>query len=263
MPEVAKRLYDNCIIQAPDGEMLSRCNTKKANWYIDKGLAVAVANDPLTIRLKFEPSGRNDSDPFTIEAKQNICVVCGDVEDLTVHHVIPYCFIRCMPKGSAAHNIHDCLALCRPCHVAYEERANEKKLELSKRYDIPTTGEHGGERYVRTSKIIGMSIALVGKTKRPIPEERQKEIRQELIAILGYEPTHEELVTYANTNFKTFKNDYKTFGEMLIERLESLDEFAREWRQHFVDTMKPKYLPNHWKVDRHFGAWNALIKKSV
>lgn len=35
----ARQMYTNCIMQAPDGQVLCVCDEKKAEWYIDKGLA--------------------------------------------------------------------------------------------------------------------------------------------------------------------------------------------------------------------------------
>jgi hypothetical protein len=32
-------LYYNCYLLAPDGESLCTCDIKKAEWYIEKGLA--------------------------------------------------------------------------------------------------------------------------------------------------------------------------------------------------------------------------------
>lgn len=43
---------------APDGELLSNCDMKKAQWYIDRQLAEKVFDEPFTIRLLFEPNGR-------------------------------------------------------------------------------------------------------------------------------------------------------------------------------------------------------------
>ena len=41
-------------------------------------------------------------------------------------------------------------------------------------------------------------------------------------------------------------------------------DFEKRWRQHFLDTMQPKYMPNSWKVDfRHtemLSLQNALSK---
>ena len=38
--------------------MLCTCDMKKAEWYVKKGLGELVSQDPLTVRLRFEPSGR-------------------------------------------------------------------------------------------------------------------------------------------------------------------------------------------------------------
>lgn len=53
-----KAVYENCKMVAPDGELLSNCDAKKAQWYIDRGLADKILDTPLTIKLKFEPNGR-------------------------------------------------------------------------------------------------------------------------------------------------------------------------------------------------------------
>lgn len=37
-------LYQNCVIEAPDGEMLSTCDKKKTEWYINKGLGKSVSS---------------------------------------------------------------------------------------------------------------------------------------------------------------------------------------------------------------------------
>ena len=42
-----------CLIQ-----VLCTCDIKKAEWYIKRNIGVLVCEDPLTVRLKFEPSGR-------------------------------------------------------------------------------------------------------------------------------------------------------------------------------------------------------------
>jgi len=50
-------------------------------------------------------------------------------------------------------------------------------------------------------------------------------------------------------------------GKILIDKMggeEVIPEFIKMWREHFVDTMKPKYLPKNWSIDhsitRAFGS---------
>ena len=54
--------YHNTLLEAPDGQPLCVCATGKAEWYISKGLGVKVKDDPLTVRLNFEPSGRPEGE---------------------------------------------------------------------------------------------------------------------------------------------------------------------------------------------------------
>lgn len=94
-----KIVYENCRMVAPDGELLATCDSKKALWYIDKGLAKSINESPLTIMLNFEPSGRktenkNDfnelyEDHFITGDRENRCVVCGKEDDYSRYHVVP------------------------------------------------------------------------------------------------------------------------------------------------------------------------------
>ena len=51
-------LYHNAQLEAPDGQQLCVCDIKKAKWYVAKGLGKMVREEPYTVRLTFEPSGR-------------------------------------------------------------------------------------------------------------------------------------------------------------------------------------------------------------
>ena len=53
-----KAPYENGQMLAPDGELLSYTDQRKAMWYVEKGLATLTNTDPLIVTLNFEPSGR-------------------------------------------------------------------------------------------------------------------------------------------------------------------------------------------------------------
>ena len=88
-----KPVYENCKICAPNGDLLAYCDKKKANWYLDKGLANILSqedNETFTIKLNFEPNtrGRDVTLPFEpppliyynefyVQERANVCVVCG------------------------------------------------------------------------------------------------------------------------------------------------------------------------------------------
>ena len=89
-------VYENCKMIAPDGELLSNCDTKKVHWYVEKGLGEIICEDPLTIKLNFEPNGRTNrelnelyDDDFYASKRANVCVVCGAEKDYSRFHVVP------------------------------------------------------------------------------------------------------------------------------------------------------------------------------
>ena len=54
-----KPLYDNSKLEAPDGQLLCVCDSKKAMWYVHKDLGKVIQTEPtLIVRLNFEPAGR-------------------------------------------------------------------------------------------------------------------------------------------------------------------------------------------------------------
>ena len=39
-------------------------------------------------------------------------------------------------------------------------------------------------------------------------------------------------------------------GRHVVARTKDLQAFIRRWREHFLRTMQPRFLPEHWNVDR-------------
>ena len=53
-------------------------------------ITVKVADDPVTVQLLFEPSGRPaDEQNYYINEKDNVCVVCGSDESYIRKNIIP------------------------------------------------------------------------------------------------------------------------------------------------------------------------------
>lgn len=72
--------------------MCELLNFRKAEWYLEKGLAERMPGEPYSIKLLFEPSGRagekNEGRYYT-QLKQNCCVVCGIDNSYLRHKVVP------------------------------------------------------------------------------------------------------------------------------------------------------------------------------
>jgi len=247
---LSKPLYDNIVALAPDGEPLCRCNREKADWYIARDLAEVVSVDPTVIRLKFEPKGRGHAgDDFYLSPKHNVCVVCGTEENHTRHHIVPYCFRRHFPDKVKRHNSHDIVPMCVKCHDRYELFADQLKRELSKNYGIPLTGK-GVVLDRRLYKVKRHASALQNYRDR-IPQERLEVLYQTLRDFFKKDVITEDDIDRASRITPVVKNnDYSGFGECIVAKVYSLEQFVVMWRKHFIATMKPKFMPQHWSVDR-------------
>lgn len=246
-------LFDNCIIQAPDGVNLSRCGLKKLNWYLSQGLATQISDDPPTIRLNFEPSGRDGlDDPLLLSGKPNICVVCGTEDQLTRHHIVPYCFIKHMEIEYKIDVLRDIFPLCQPCHTNYERQSQEKKDQMANKLG---TSIHGvdKDRFREFWKATGAANTLLYHGEK-IPEERKAVMTSLVKDFIGKdEVTNEDLKRVRKLRLED-SDSYQNFFKKIVENMGAYDDFAKDWREHFVATMKPKYMPEHWKVDRKSGA---------
>lgn len=243
----ATPLYGNCIIQAPDGSPLCRVDKRRIQWYLDRNLGEIVYNDPTTLRLTFEPSGRDGStNPYNTSYKENICVVCGTPDEITRHHVVPYCFRKHFPKKIKDHSFHDILPLCIKCHDQYEKYALELKSEISQETGFPLNGIGNIVRN-KVFHIKGAVSALLNYDKIPI--KRREELLDVVRDFLGKQNVlHEDLVAI-NDAKKTSRTDFKTFGQMVVEDLDNIDSFIIKWRTHFVLKMNPKHLPRYWNFN--------------
>jgi len=243
-------MYGNCLILAPDGQALCRTNQDKINWYVERSLGEVVSDNPTTLRLFFEPSGRRGAEhPYMTAYKANKCAVCGSEDKITRHHVVPYCFRKHFPERLKRHRMHDVLPMCVKCHDRYEERATEMKQKMSDEIGIPLTGLGVHPAPVGIYSVRSAAHALLHYSDR-IPEGRKVELTERLKKHFGKEViTREDLVVAGNLDRQTYDPDYKTFGQCVVERIADFRSFIKEWRVHFIQCMKPQFLPDHWDID--------------
>lgn len=240
-----KQIYHNYTVLSPDGIEMFRCDKKKFDWYLRKGLATQI--DDEVIRLLFQPKGLGwAGEHFYLQDRENKCCCCGSNNQLSKHHVVPYCYRKHMPSNLKDNNYFDVLPLCTSCHVKYEKIAQNKKQELSTRYQAPIDGLNNWMTY-RPYK----HARTLYKYWDSIPENRRKEMRNIISKELGKESiSDEDLKKYATITSQESIPEYKSHGEIVVFQIESFQEFFEEWRSHFVSTMQPKHLPNNWEIKR-------------
>lgn len=224
-------------MQSPDGVPMVRCSQDRANWYLSRNLAEVVSEEPYVIRLTFIPGGLGKADdPFYLQERANICVVCGTDQKLSRHHCIPSCFRRYFPIEIKECAAHDILPLCVKCHHKYERIADQKKKELCVKYDR--------EPRTKRMKAYGAANTLL-KVGNIIPDDVTEKLTQRVRDYLGKEEiTFEDLCAVLEEGPFRAVVDW----EMTAKTIDDIPAFIEMWRKHFVDTMKPQFMPEHWSI---------------
>ncbi|XP_069805250.1 exonuclease 3'-5' domain-containing protein 2 isoform X2 [Dendropsophus ebraccatus] len=258
-------LYDNCFLHAPDGQPLCTCDRKKAQWYLDKGIGDLISSNPFVVRLRFEPSGRPESSvDYYLTVKENLCVVCGKKESYIRKNIVPHEYRRHFPIQMKDHNSHDVLLLCTACHAVSNYYDNNFKQHLATEFSAPIGCEEGVRMLEDPTRRQVRSAARALLNASKLPESRREELMSEIRAFYYTdEVTEETLKEAANLETRICNETYTPHGLKVVQcyakgGLKSLMELEKRWRQHFLDKMSPKFLPQQWCVDHNH---SKLIKK--
>lgn len=237
-----KNHYDSCGMYHPDGTLMVRTSFRRANWYIQRNLAEWMDDTHQDFRLFFEPNGHGQhDDAFYTQKMDDHCVVCGTTEELTKHHVVPYQFRRILPVHYKGRNHHDILLVCWTCHERYEREADKLKEVIlhdygfSKPFEISPEEQHN--RRVQSAKHIIEELENgTLKSRNGV----QAKIPKDRLLTLQKTANLPEMVVPEAWQPKFLKK---------MENEKALHDFFIMWRNHFVDTMKPQYLPKYWQVE--------------
>ncbi|XP_060618043.2 exonuclease 3'-5' domain-containing protein 2 [Anolis sagrei] len=258
-------LYDNCFLHAPDGQPLCTCDRKKAQWYLDKGIGELVSMDPFIVRLRFEPSGRPESKvDYYLTVKQNLCVVCGKTESYIRKNIVPHEYRKHFPLQMKDHSSHDVLLLCTACHAISNYYDNHLKQQLAEEFGAPIGCEEGVRLLEDPIRRQVRSAARALLNADNLPSARKEELLQVIKDYFESETVSPEMLQEAaGLETRIFNESYMPHGLKVVHRfakggLLSLMQLERRWRQHFLDVMQPKYLPEQWSVDHNH---DKLIRK--
>ncbi|NXY86713.1 EXD2 protein, partial [Alcedo cyanopectus] len=258
-------LYDNCFLHAPDGQPLCTCDRKKAQWYLDKGIGELVSTDPFVVKLRFEPSGRPESQvDYYLTVKENLCVVCGKRESYIRKNIVPHEYRKHFPIQMKDHNSHDVLLLCTSCHAISNYYDSHLKQQLAEEFGAPIGSEEGVRLLEDPLRRQVRSGARALLNADSLPEPRRAELLQSIKDFFNTETvTPEMLQEAAGLETRICNESYMPHGLKVVQcfakgGLRSLMQLERRWRQHFLDSMQPKHLPEQWSVDHNH---TKLIRK--
>ena len=265
---------ENWKVYHPSGRHMFTCGEKKAYWYLERNLAELTGER--MIKLTFIPKGNGfeDDEEFGRSSRIVQCVVTGISEGLQRHHIVPYCYRTYFPEIYKSKNHHDVVLMNFEIHSEYEQKANAFKDEIARIYNVKTIGELNAE-YTLKLRELGKPNAIILNTIHSIFKIYGRLSREELIDKLHYVADNsnlpfETLVKYNYIQlFKLyqllredhineiyeFKGIYRKqydHGYHVVQKLdteEKIEDFVKLWRNHFVDTMQPLFMPTGWSVD--------------
>lgn len=251
-------LYDNCFLHAPDGQPLCTCDRRKAQWYLDKGIGELVSEDPFVVKLQFEPAGRPESPgDYYLMVKENLCVVCGKKDSYIRKNVIPHEYRKHFPIEMKDHNSHDVLLLCTSCHAISNYHDNHLKQQLAREFQAPIGSEEGLRLLEDPERRQVRSGARALLTAESLPAHRKEELLQALREFYHtHSVTEQMLQEAASLETRISNENYVPHGLKVVQchsqgGLRSLMQLESRWRQHFLDSMQPRHLPQQWSVDHN------------
>ena len=256
-----KPMYDNIEMYSPEHELLCTISKKKANWYIKKELAYWKVESK-AIQLLFEPKSTSGPDTYNKSHKKNICVVCGDSTNFMRHYVVPYCYRTLFPAKYKTHLPHDIVILCPDCHLHSEQttQKRQKELEAALRTNPETARSVIPDKALRTLK--SKVLALLNR-RAQLPQDKVEEYETRIKTHFGMDPSQlmsPEVLALALTMETSRPNPHYIPGpHIVVTQLtntdEQIEEFIRGWREHFLTTMQPRFLPVGWGKDSRTHTW--------
>jgi len=253
-------LYHNAKLEAPDGQRLCVCDTKKAAWYVAKGIGSYVDEEKLTVRLNFEPSGRprGPAADYYLSTKNNCCVVCSKDDSYCRKYIVPHEYRRHFPKIMRNHQSHDILLMCIPCHQLGGFYDFSLRQKLGEMCNAPISDKDDTKLLLDmdAKKVKAAARALVN-SRNEIPYTRVKELESIVKCYFNTKELNEELLKEASNMDSYFSNEnYVPHGKKVVDYFvkengeeKGIQMIEQMWRRHFLETMKPKFLPPLWSVE--------------
>jgi len=248
---------------------------KKGRWYVEKtGAKVISLKEDGTlaeIQLTFEPKGMgyDEDDVFGLSIQETRCVVSGvkDIKQLTKHHIVPISFRRHFPLEYKSRNHHDVVYITEDLHDDYERIGDKFRDELAKKYGAMTYNEAttyftkmmDSPEVKRMRKVKGC-IGALEDCEDSLPDTRYREMQELVLSYIKNiysvetdsitEYWSERVITDIDIELGRLRNLYKIDPyKDLIDKVGDIDAFVKIWRQHFIDTMKPQYMPKGWSIN--------------
>lgn len=265
---------ENWKVYHPSGRHMFTCGEKKAAWYLERNLAVLIGKKKIRFTFKPKGNGFEDDEEFGRGIRENKCVVSGLEDGLQRHHIVPYCYRTYFPEKYKSKNHHDVVLVNHEIHSDYEQEANTYKDEIARIYGVKTITEYNVEYTLKLREVGKESSILINaihslfqsygrmpdsikieklqfiseRTNIPYSViERLSYIQMYKLYLLLKEQHNDEIDAFKAENRYLYDHGYHVVQNLNTE--EKIEEFVKLWRNHFIQTTNPKYMPHGWSID--------------
>jgi len=160
------------------------------------------------------------------------CEICGTLEQLTLHHVLPQEISYYMPNADDYKKRATKVILCRKHHNQYEVLAAKLKQELCDRLKIPfATSKYVFNPSARAKK---HAFGLFHFSDKMSPQ-KQIELKERIADIMDVTPeevTNDFLEKIVDTRSTVVNPDHVQYGKVIGEKIDP-DELFTMWHQHW------------------------------
>ncbi|KAL4425764.1 hypothetical protein ABPG75_009780 [Micractinium tetrahymenae] len=188
-------VYENARMYSKDGELLCHTDKRKLLWYLKKGLAEKMSDDPLCVRLTFQhktgDQQQGTSEFYTVE-KANRCVACGEEGHYLRYRVVPAAYRKAMPVSLKSHRSHDVVLLCVSCHEMAQGAAERLKRTLADEMGIPLVPplpkqqQQQAQRKERTPEEEAAEAGAAAEAAAAKPDLHPYNVRRSALAMQRY-----------------------------------------------------------------------------
>lgn len=225
--------------------------------YVAKGLGTLIEDDPtFTVRLNFEPAGMpvGEVGEYYQSKRENKCVVCGREDELIRKNVVPHEYRKYFPIVMKEKTSHDILLLCFHCHQISNISDIKIRKMLEDKCDAPIYELPVNENDLKRFRYIQRSARALLNEKISISDQRRVELEK---VVQDAYPSKALTIDFLNEIVNEAEPiiEHKTsHGELVVEYYKSNDgliELEKIFRQHFLDTMEPKFMPKLWNINHN------------
>lgn len=241
----SQKLYGNIAVYSPDDVFMFYANDRKMVFYIKNDLVEKIGEK--AYRLKFVPKGLGNSAGRGEKIgypRENRCVVTGNIENLTKHHIVPRFFRVFLPEKFKS-NFQTVVMVGRKEHNAYTREEVQFYDVLSEIYGVPNHKTFNTPRKKDNYSKYLADILLKYGTK--MPQSRREDLELTFMHTTNMEANFENYVLVSQTDTTEAEIGILTpenhFGCAVVSKVTDFHEFEMLWLNHFIKHTNPKFLP--------------------